>query len=163
MTGLSEAGVTSRWLLRAAKLGARLLRTNSGRAWISGMGPKGVKKLTDGSVHILQPRSIGLGMCLANGDTVPGLSDHNGYVIKTIKPEWVGRRVAVYLASEEKRQRGGRATDDQKSFVLRVRDDGGIGLIVNDAETAAAELEAWEPPRPEDVHFPTQAALTDAQ
>ncbi len=156
MSGLSEAGVTSRWLLLTAKLRTFLYRTNSGRAWISGLGPKGVKKLADGSVHILQARSIGLGMCLANGDTAPGLPDHNGYTIKVIPPEWVGRQIAVYTASEEKRQRGGRATDDQKAYILRIREAGGIGLIVNDADTAAAEVAAWEPPLPGTVHLPTQ-------
>lgn len=158
-TGLSEAGVTSRWLLLTAKLRMVLFRTNSGRAWISALGPKGVRQLNDGSIHIAQARSIGMGMCMVNGTTVPGLSDHNGYTIKTIPPEWVGRQVAIYTCSEEKRQKGGRATEDQKSYVMRVREAGGIGLIVNDAAAAAAEVEAWEPPLPGQRKIPEQGSF----
>ena len=49
-----------------------LFRINTGRAWLSGMGPAGVRKLTDGSVHLLAARPIALGFSRTNGDPVAG-------------------------------------------------------------------------------------------
>lgn len=144
--GMSEAGVASRILLGAHKVASKLFRTNSGKAWMSNLGPSGVKRLDDGSVLIIAPRAIGLGMCLANGDSAPGQSDHHGWTVKTIPPEWVGRRVAIITAVEDKREHGGRVSDEQRRHIALIHNDGGIAVVANTPEIALDYIANWAPP-----------------
>ena len=83
----SEVTVAKSLLSRIGSVFSTLFRTNSGKAWMSSMGPAGIVRLADGSIVIKSPRPVGLGLALANGDTVPGLSDYTGWTIKTIPPE----------------------------------------------------------------------------
>lgn len=124
-----------------------LFRVNTGRAWLSGMGPAGVRKLTDGSVHIQAARPIAMGFSRTNGDPVKGTSDLNGWTSVVITPAMVGCRVAVYTAIETKRSKGGRTSDDQQNFIDQVTKAGGIAGVANSAEAARAIVSDYRPPK----------------
>ena len=70
-----------------------LFRVNTGKAWLSGMGPAGVRRLTDGSVHIQAARPIALGFARPNGDTVVGTPDLIGWTSVLITPDMVGQTI----------------------------------------------------------------------
>lgn len=142
----SEATVGRTLLSRIGSVLATLFRTNSGKAWMSSLGPKGVVRLADGSIVIKAPRPVGLGLALANGDTAPGLSDYTGWTIKTIPPEWVGRRVAIFTAVETKRSKGGRVSDNQSNYLGQVHAAGGIAVLANSPEVALDYIKGWNPP-----------------
>lgn len=124
-----------------------LFRVNTGRAWLSGMGPAGVRKLTDGSVHIQAARPIAMGFSRTNGDPVKGTSDLNGWTSVVITTAMVGCRVAVYTAIETKRSKGGRTSDDQQNFIDQVLKAGGIAGVANSAEAARAIVSDYRPPK----------------
>lgn len=124
-----------------------LFRVNTGRAWLSGMGPAGVRKLTDGSVHIQAARPIALGFSSTNGEPVKGTSDLNGWTPVVITPDMVGCRVAVYTAIETKKSNGGRTSADQANFIQQVQRAGGIAGVANSPEAAQAIVSGYRPPK----------------
>lgn len=124
-----------------------LFRVNTGRAWLSGMGPAGVRKLTDGSVHIQAARPIALGFSNTSGEPVKGTSDLNGWTSVVITPDMVGCRVAVYTAIETKRSKGGVTSDDQAKFIKLVREAGGIAGVANSADAAREIVAGYRPPK----------------
>lgn len=113
-----------------------LFRLNTGRGWISGMGPDGVHKLTDGSVLIKAARPVALGFALTNGEPVKGACDLPGWTTIKITKEMVDKEVAVFTSIECKRTEGGRATTDQKNWAAQVEKAGGIAGIANSVEAA---------------------------
>lgn len=135
----------SAWLALARRVVARvtLFRTNSGKAWMSNLGPRGIQRLTDGSILIKAPRPVALGLAMTSGDTVPGLSDLTGWTDVVITPEMVGRRIAVFTAMETKRTGGGRKGENQINFAQQVQRAGGIaGFAESDAQ-ANEIIDAW--------------------
>jgi hypothetical protein len=122
-----------------------LFRVNTGRAWLSGMGPPGVRKLTDGSVHIMAARPIAMGFSRPSGDPVVGTPDLNGWTPVTITPDMVGCLVAVYTAIETKRSKGGRTSDDQANFIAQVVKAGGIAGVANGPEAARKIISDYRP------------------
>ncbi len=122
-----------------------MFRINTGRAWLSGMGPAGVRKLTDGSVHLLAARPIALGFSRTNGDPVSGTSDLVGWTSVLITPDMVGCRVGVFTAIETKKTKGGRTSDDQRNFIDQVHRAGGIAGVANTQESAKKIIEDWRP------------------
>ena len=135
----------SAWLSLAQRALARvtLFRANSGKAWMSNLGPKGVHRLQDGSVVIQAPRTIALGLALTNGETVPGLSDLAGWTDVVITPEMVGRRIPVFTAIETKESGGGRKRDNQINFVQQVQQAGGIAGFASSDRQANEIIDAW--------------------
>lgn len=125
-----------------------LFRVNTGKAWLSGMGPAGVRRLTDGSVHIQAARPIALGFARPNGDTVVGTPDLIGWTSVLITPDMVGCRVAVYTAIETKRTKGGRTSEDQANFIAQVVKAGGIAGVANTPAVAQSIVKDYRPPRP---------------
>jgi hypothetical protein len=138
----SESNV-QKTILKGLGMVSRLFRLNSGKAWLSNLGPAGVVTLADGSKLIKAPRSIALGLTLTNGDPVVGQSDLGGWTKITITPEMVGKDVAVYTAIETKRSKGGKISSDQKNFVAQVSAQGGIAGFANSLETARKIIEDW--------------------
>jgi len=67
-----------------------------------------------------------------------GSSDFIGFTEYTVKPEDVGRNIAVFTAIETKRPKGGSLTEEQETFINRVKQAGGI------AGAARTPLEATE-------------------
>lgn len=131
------------WMAACALAGTILFRANSGKAWVGSGRPQ---RLQDGTVCLPGGRPIALGLALASGAPVVGQSDLIGWHTVTIPPEWVGRRVAVFLALECKRPDGGRTSDEQANFVTQVTRAGGIAGVVNTPAVAQALLRDWQPP-----------------
>jgi hypothetical protein len=102
-----ESNLSKQIVKRALQLGCKLWRNQVG-----------TYLLKDG-------RYITSGLCV-------GSSDYIGYTVRTITPDMVGKRIAVFTAIEAKRP-GARntATDRQVEFVERVNSDGGIAQIVD--------------------------------
>lgn len=123
---------------------SRLFRLNTGKSWISNLGPKGVSRLADGSVHIKAARSIALGLSMPNGDPVVGACDLPGWTTVVITPEMVGSKLAVFTSIECKASKGGRASDDQLNWRDQVQKSGGIAGIANSPEAALAIIEDWK-------------------
>ena len=132
------------WLAAGALAGTVLFRVNSGRAWLGNGQPQ---RLRDGSVVIPGARPVALGLALANGDPVVGQSDLIGWRTITITPDMVGCKVAVLLAVECKREKGGRTSADQARFIDHVREAGGIAGVANTPEAALAIVKNYRPPR----------------
>lgn len=131
----SESTVMRRVWLALGSGATRLFRINSGMAWISGMGPKGVRHMQDGSVLIKAARPVAMGFGLTNGKALSGVSDLCGWTTVRITPEMVGRDVAVFTAVETKRSKGGRASELQKNFIDQIEQAGGIaGVAASEAD-----------------------------
>lgn len=128
--------------LRAARI-STLFRLNSGKAWLSGMGPKGVQRLVDNAVKILAPRPIAVGLGMVNGDPVTGPGDLLGRTTIVITPEMVGQQVAVFTSLEAKNSEGGRVSADQKSWGKQTTDAGGIYGVFTSADEAEAIILDW--------------------
>lgn len=139
----SENTVQRKIWLKIAKFCSVLFRINEGRAWISNLGPKGVQKLTDGSVLIKAARSVSLGFSYTNGDPVKGACDLPGWTVMTITPEMVGKKVAVFTSMEIKATTGGRVTPEQINWQQQVSNAGGIAGIVNSEEAVEQVYEDY--------------------
>ena len=76
---------------------------------------------------------------------VKGVSDLIGITPYTITPEDVGRTVGIFTALEVKKPRGGRVSEEQKSFLRTVNRLGGIGAVVKSAaEAESVVTELWK-------------------
>lgn len=143
MTGASENSTQrSTWL--GLGMVCRLFRINTGKAWVSGLGPKGVSRLKDGSVLIQAARPIAVGLGLANGDPVIGAADLQGWTTIKITPEMVGRDVAVYTSLELKKEIGGTTTKPQKHFANQVIEGGGIAGVIRSAAEGEKIIAEWK-------------------
>ena len=108
--------------------GVRLFRQNVGTGWTGD-----ITRLKDGSILIKNPRPLQAGLCKGSSDLI-------GWRSVEVTPEMVGRRVALFLAVEVKGERG-RATDEQRNFINRVRLDGGLAVVARTVEDAIAITE----------------------
>ena len=95
------------------------------------------------------------GRLIRFGVANPGGSDLIGWRSVTVTPDMVGQKIAVFLAIEVKGERG-RATDEQRRFIDRVRLDGGLAGI---ARTVGDALGIAEP---NDKTLATKPAKTDS-
>jgi hypothetical protein len=68
----------------------------------------------------------------------PGGSDLLGWTTKTITPQMVGHKVAVFTAVEVKGPKG-HATAEQLNFISRVKQAGGIATVARDSITVIKE------------------------
>lgn len=142
-TSVASENTTQRQIWLALGAMCRLFRVNTGKAWMSNLGPKGVKQLGDGSVLILAARPIALGFGLPNGDPLVGASDLDGWTTVIVSQEMVGRPIAVKTAIETKRTNGGRATEGQINYTEQVKKAGGIAGIANSPEAAKQIILDW--------------------
>lgn len=110
---------------------SRLFRLNTGRAWLSALGPNGVKRLENGDVLVKAARPIAIGLSATNGDPIVGAGDLQGWTRVEITPEMVGKTVAVYTSIECKREKGGRTSTEQANWAELITRSGGIGIIAN--------------------------------
>lgn len=127
---------------KLSRLGGRFFRINTGKAWLSNLGPRGCVKTPQGTL-IKQPRTIALGFALANGDPVVGTLDLQGYIKVEITPEMVGKTFAVYSCFDAKRSEGGKKTKEQQETIDRVTDAGGIAGFANSPEEAELVVKQW--------------------
>jgi hypothetical protein len=122
----------------------RLFRLNTGTAWFSSLGPRGVQRLENGSVLIAGARSIALGFADVHGKTVKGACDLPGWTSVEITPDMVGRTVAVFTSIEVKRSKGGMISDDQKNWCAQVQDAGGIAGFATSPDQATKIILDWK-------------------
>lgn len=103
--------------------GCRIFRQNVGTGWTGD-----VQRLTDGSILIRNPRPLQAGLCKGSSDLI-------GWRSVEVTPDMIGRRLALFLAIEVKGPKG-RATDEQRNFIDRVRLDGGLAGIARCVDDA---------------------------
>lgn len=111
-------------LIRASALGARLFRNQVGQYRLA--RPDCPRCQQTG-------RILRSGLCVGSSDTV-------GWVPVTIRPEHVGRTLAVFVAIETKSLRGV-LSDEQRQFLAVAESHGAVTCVarsVADAETALA-------------------------
>lgn len=120
-----------------------LFRVNTGRAWLSGMGPRGCIRQDDGSVIVEAARPIALGFANPAGEPVNGTADLIGWTSIEITPEMVGQKVAVFTSVETKRSEGGRTSPEQMKWCDQVTRAGGIAFVANSDELAEDRLREW--------------------
>jgi hypothetical protein len=101
---MTETALLSRLLIRASQLGMRVWRNNCGQ-------------LKDARGHFVR-----------YGVANPGGSDLIGYTPYVVRPEDVGRTLAVFTAIEAKVGRN-TTTEAQGHFLDVVRDAGGIACV----------------------------------
>lgn len=127
---------------------SRLFRLNTGKGWISNLGPKkGVHWLADGSLHILAPRPVALGFGLITGEPVVGACDLPGWTEIVITPDMVGRKVPIFTSIEVKSQ-DGRQTKEQKNWMKQIHDAGGIAGVARSPADGLAIVADWKAARP---------------
>lgn len=91
-------------------------------------------------------RPVAFGLGSKGARPLRGTSDKIGYRSVVVSPEMVGRRVAVFIAIEEKDL--GRPTPDQLQFIANVQAAGGIAGVAHSAAEAEAILYPdWLPHR----------------
>jgi hypothetical protein len=129
-----EASVLKLVMLKLSKLGATVFRQNVGQAWAG----RKIVKGQHGTILIEGPMPITMGL-------TPGSSDLIGWTPVVITADMVGADVAVFTAVECKRSKGGRTSPDQKRFLKRVKDAGGMAGVAASPEAAAEILKQWRP------------------
>lgn len=140
---MSSEGVVQKKVWVGLGYICRLFRLNTGRAWLSNLGPKGVQKLTDGSVLIKAARSISIGFSDIHGNPIEGASDLNGWTSVIVTPEMVGKKVAIFTAIETKASKGGHKREGQINYCEQVHNAGGIAGFANSEEAGHAIVDGW--------------------
>ncbi|MBY3055017.1 hypothetical protein HF263_02850 [Rhizobium leguminosarum] len=107
----------------ASQWGARLLRQNTGLAWVGK-----VERITMARKVSVKPGDVVIRAARPFHAGFPGWSDLGGWVSKTITPEMVGTTIAQYTVVETKIDT--RATAEQMDFLNCVKAAGGRAGIV---------------------------------
>jgi hypothetical protein len=127
-------------MLGVSKLGTTtIFRNNVGMGWIGKSKrisqPTNVK-LMPGDVLIQNGRPLHAGLCEGSSDLV-------GWTERTVTPDMVGKKVAIFTAVEVKTD-AGRVSTHQLNFISRVRQAGGIAGIARNPEEARNLIEGYE-------------------
>lgn len=138
----AESPIQRRAWLRVARTSV-MFRLNGGMAWLSNLGPKGVLRLVDGSVKILAPRPIPIGLGMVNGKGAAGPGDLIGRTTVFITQAMVGKPVAVFTSLEAKKTGGGKRSDDQVRWDEQTRAAGGISGFFTSEDEAEAIISDW--------------------
>jgi hypothetical protein len=137
---MKEQAIMHRILLAASRGASRLFRNNTGVAWAGKRvdqvrgNPRQVL-CHDGDVIVRAAQPIKYGLCVGSSDLI-------GWTQHVVTPEDVGRKVALFSAVECKSATG-RATEEQKNFIDRVQDAGGIAGIARSEQEALTLLSTW--------------------
>ena len=121
--------------LEISKEGAVGFRQNVAACWTGD-----AKRIGPRTVLIENARFIKTGLCVGSSDVI-------GWKSVVITPEMVGLPVAVFLAVETKSE-SGRASKEQKNFLERVSEAGGIAILARSAQDVAGGLRNWITRRP---------------
>lgn len=80
-------------------------------------------------------RKVRYGLCRGSSDLI-------GWTRYRIRPDDVGRQVAVFTALEVKRPKR-YANKEQRNFLERLAQDGGIAVVAKSEEQAVRDIECW--------------------
>jgi hypothetical protein len=116
----SESNIEAEIRLAAAKLGTILFRNNVAKGWQGN-----VTRLSDGSMHIQNPRILHAGLFV-------GSSDEIGYTPIVITQEMVGKTVAVFTSIEVKHNT--KLSPEQITWLNQIRSVGGIAGVARSVE-----------------------------
>lgn len=109
-------------MLAASKAGAKIFRNNTAQAWVGQS-----KRLSDGSMLILNPRILHAGLCVGSSDLI-------GWTTRVITPDMLGKRIAIFTAIEVKAAT--KPTKDQLQFIEAVLAGGGIAGVARTTQDA---------------------------
>jgi hypothetical protein len=125
-----ETNIFKLSLVALSKLGTRMFRINTGRAWTGNKITKlpANHGLYPGAIIIHDPRPFSTG-------TPKGYSDGTGWTPVVITQQMVGEQIAVFTAGEAKAPNG-RATSEQINFIDQVIKAGGIAGVFRSPEEA---------------------------
>lgn len=122
---MTESQLQSRILLElGSKSHIRLFRNQVGSGWVA----SGATNMPDGRVILDHPRHVRMGLHVGSGDLI-------GWKTITVKPEHVGKPLAVFLSVEIKTERG-RVSPDQHNWLQTVQESGGIAAVCRSVEQA---------------------------
>lgn len=138
----SESNVQKQIWLGLAE-NCTLFRLNTGKAWISGLGPKGIHRLKNGSVEVQAPRPIAIGLGLMSGNPVVGAGDLIGWTKVVVTQDMVGATLAVLTSVEVKESKGGRISPEQLNWKDQIVASGGIAIVANSAQEAVSCVQNW--------------------
>ncbi len=110
-------------IMLAVSKHSRIFRNNVGTGWVGK-----VSETKDGGKYIKDPRPLKAGLCTGSSDLI-------GWTTKTITPEMVGSKVAIFTALEVKTQKG-TSSPEQRNFIKQVVDNGGLAGIARSEEDA---------------------------
>lgn len=115
---MKEQQIQTRWLLNISRRpDVRMFRNNVGTGW---QGQVVSKEL--GAIVLQNARPLHAGLCVGSSDLI-------GWKTITITPDMVGQQVAVFVAAEVKTATG-RLTGEQQNFLNKVRDAGGLAVVI---------------------------------
>lgn len=127
----SGTGMMRRILDAVGRLpAARLFRNNVGMGWVGEW-----TRRRDGSIVIRNPRPLHAGLIAGSGDYI-------GWVSYVVRPEDVGRTLAIFASIESKDGKG-RLEEDQRRWRDNVRAAGGIAIEARSPEEAMEALRPY--------------------
>lgn len=137
---MKESSIQKKIMLALSNVGARLFRNNVGKCWIGRskvITEKTTMTLNPGDVVITSARRFNAGLHKGSSDLI-------GWTPIEVTQAMVGGKVAVFTAPEIKSNKG-RLSEDQKKFLKKLNDDGGIGFVARSEEEALQKLEDLMP------------------
>jgi hypothetical protein len=111
-----KEGNLMRRLMLALSGKATIFRNNVGIGWTGR-----IVRNRDGSITIYEPRPLHAGLC-------EGSSDLIGWTSRTVMPEMVGKKIAIFTAVEVKTTTG-RTSEAQRNFLQAIETAGGIAVV----------------------------------
>lgn len=113
---MTESNTLKRILIGLAKHKAlRLFRNNTGKAWQGKLSPAG-----PGNILLRDFRPLEAGLCKGSSDLIGWYTVEHG-----------GKKIAVFTALEVKKEKG-KVSPEQKNFIDRVIEAGGIAGVVKE-------------------------------
>lgn len=133
-------------LVEFTRRGSRMFRNSVGSAWTGGVVVD--KSTAKGRmVTLLGAQLIAFGLLvksITKGKKHGGGSDMLGWTPHVVKPEDVGKTLAIFTAAEAKTFAYPDLTKDQRNFLTQVVAAGGLGYVVR--ETAdGIDVTPWPP------------------
>ena len=115
---MKEQQIQTRWLMFISRRpDVRMFRNNVGTGWTGQVVSKEL-----GAIVLQNARPLHAGLCVGSSDLI-------GWKTVTITPDMVGQQVAVFVAAEVKTATG-RLTGEQQNFLNKVRDAGGLAVVI---------------------------------
>lgn len=130
---MSEREIEKQIALEASRRGVTLFRNNVGMGWAG----KWVQQ-PNGDVLIKNARPLHAGLC-------EGSSDQIGWTPVKITGDMIGLELAVFTAVEVKNGTRGCLTPEQRNFLERLEDAGGIAIEARSVEDLIGGLSTWIP------------------